>query len=176
MKTSEIFISTVGGEEKHFFSKKECEDYELSLKDFLILKFIVSRMTPNENKYVNMGVVSKIERISSSTSFRVTKDLKIIQYHTTYDNWDGRPPINSINNLTVDQYLTHYSRSVLNFKDSLIDCKDDLIKLKSIKYESEKLDKVINCLKKEIKDIEEAVTFLNRYNFNDENNVLNELL
>ena len=164
MKTSEIFISTVGEEEKHFFSKKECEDYELSLKDFLILKFIVSRVTPDENKYVNMGVVSKIERISSSTSFRVKKDLKIIQNHTTYDNWDGRPPINSINNFTVDQYLTRYSRQVLNFKDSLIDFKNDLIKLKAIKYESERLDKVINDLQKEIKHIEEAVIFLNQYN------------
>ena len=148
-------------------SKEECEDYEASLKDFSILKFIVKRVTPNESKYVNMGITCKIERISSSTSFEVKEDLKIIQNHITYDNWDGRSPSNSINTFTVAQYLKRYSRGIFDFKNSLVDFKEDLVKLKSIKYKSKKLDSLIEKIKEEIKNTEEAVIFLNKYTINE---------
>ena len=163
MKQVDVYISELEGEEKFFKSKKECEDYENSLKDFVTLKFIVSRITPDNNKYVNMGVISKITRIDSSESFEVTKDLKITQYYTTYDNWDGRPPSNSITTFTLNKYLNIYSRKVSKFKDSLSDVKKDLINLKSIKYKNEKLDSLIDDLKLEIKNIEESVVFLSKY-------------
>jgi len=151
METRQIYISNIGEKEKHFFTKRECEDYEASMKDYLTLKFIVTKLTPNKSTKDYCLI------------FRVKENLQIIIDHTTYDSWGARPPLREIKDISVNKYLeVYYKHPNIIFEDYLSHLLDDLVKLRGITYKNTLLVELIKQIEKEISSTDDAIIFINK--------------
>jgi len=144
MQQVRCYVSTIGGRKKLFESQKECEQYELSMQEYIIIDFVL--------KHIKLYKEITSMTINSQT-------MEITQSTESSDNgWSGRPPIRNTYKYTIEKFIKEYKSQI---KDLLSKKKDDEILHKALYSYCGTLEKQIEVLHL-IDMLESKIVMLNK--------------
>lgn len=151
MQQVRCYVSTIGGRKKLFESQKECEQYELSMQEYIIIDFVLKHIKLYKDT-TSMTIDSQTMEITHSTE--------------SGDNgWSGRPPIRNVYKYTVKVFIDRYKSEI---KDLLSRKQDDENLHKALCCYCGTLEKkievlsLIDILKAKIEMLDKCIKYFDR--------------
>lgn len=144
MKEITAYKSIIGGEEKLFTSKKECDAYEKSMEEFVLLEYLIEHLETDKNETLSINKKLEItvsiyyycwdhpSRSSANTSI-VDKHYLLKWYKSNINKFLEEIPIieETLRNLKI--YNRNISVSSIDYSENIIKTlEEDVIMYKKI--------------------------------------------